>query len=98
MTTTMPDSFQFRIKDLHRAPPAHDETNQGCAASVEAQGHGFVHEAERYHRSNPSSQHGTVKLSPSEYDEIALSHPRALLTYIDEDDDGEVITVCPPRG
>jgi hypothetical protein len=33
-----------------------------------------------------------VQLSASDYDEIALSRPRARLTYVD-DDDGEIITV-----
>lgn len=36
--------------------------------------------------------HGTVQISSSDYDEIASTHPRARLTYLD-DDDGEVITV-----
>jgi hypothetical protein len=35
---------------------------------------------------------GIVRLSAPEYDDIATNHPRARLTYIDEDD-GELITV-----
>lgn len=36
--------------------------------------------------------HGIVRLTGPEYDDIASNHPRARLTYID-DDDGELITV-----
>lgn len=39
-------------------------------------------------RSNPS----IVQISSTEYDEIASDHPRARLTYVDEDDH-ERITV-----
>lgn len=41
-----------------------------------------------------SSRHGTIRLSAPEYDKIASNHPRARLTYMD-DDDGEIITVSP---
>jgi hypothetical protein len=35
-----------------------------------------------------------VQISTTDYDEIASNHPRARLTYVDEDDDGdETITV-----
>ncbi|KAE8388590.1 hypothetical protein BDV23DRAFT_158707 [Aspergillus alliaceus] len=36
---------------------------------------------------------GIVRLSATEYDELAINHPRARLTYIDNDDDDELITV-----
>lgn len=37
---------------------------------------------------------GIVRISTTDYDEIALNHPRARLTYVDEDEDGdETITV-----
>lgn len=38
-------------------------------------------------------QQGIVRLSATDYDEITANHPRARLTYVDEDDD-ELITVC----
>lgn len=37
---------------------------------------------------------GVVQVSASQYEEIASNHPRARLTYAD-DDDGELITVSP---
>ncbi|KAJ5735180.1 uncharacterized protein N7483_000305 [Penicillium malachiteum] len=40
----------------------------------------------------PSSSQGVVQLSSSDYDDLASTHPRARLTYID-DDDGDQITV-----
>jgi hypothetical protein len=37
---------------------------------------------------------GVVQISFNDYDEIASNHPRARLTYVDEDEDGdETITV-----
>jgi hypothetical protein len=39
-----------------------------------------------------ASRHGTVQLSAPEYDQIVSYHPRARLTYMD-DDDGEIVTV-----
>ncbi|KAJ6020664.1 hypothetical protein N7540_006168 [Penicillium herquei] len=40
----------------------------------------------------PSSSQGVVQISSSDYDDLASNHPRARLTYID-DDDGDQITV-----
>ncbi|KAJ5390120.1 uncharacterized protein N7496_001188 [Penicillium cataractarum] len=40
----------------------------------------------------PSGPHGVVRVSAADYDDIALNHPRARLTYLDEDD-GDQITV-----
>ena len=35
-----------------------------------------------------------IRISTTDYDDIASNHPRARLTYVDEDDDGdETITV-----
>ena len=80
----MSSPFKFQIKDLHHGSPAIDESDRirDRFASVGAQGHVDL-----------DGRDGTVQLSASDYDEIALSHPHALLSYVDEDDDGEVITV-----
>ncbi|OOQ81634.1 hypothetical protein PEBR_42167 [Penicillium brasilianum] len=40
----------------------------------------------------PPSPHGVVRVSAIDYDDIVLNHPRARLTYLDEDD-GDQITV-----
>jgi hypothetical protein len=70
----------FQIRDLHGSPTQEDAYNSlGCLP----RGH---------HGHNTSRRSGIVQLSASDYDEIALSHPRARLTYAD-DDDGEIITV-----
>jgi hypothetical protein len=42
--------------------------------------------------SETPSSHGVVQISAADYDDIATNHPRARLTYIDDDDD-EQITV-----
>ena len=43
---------------------------------------------------NPHNPSGIVRISSADYDDIASNHPRARLTYVDEDDDGdETITV-----
>lgn len=42
------------------------------------------------------SPSGVVQISSTDYDDLATTHPRARLTYIDEDeDDDETITVSP---
>ncbi|PYI19742.1 hypothetical protein BO99DRAFT_332624 [Aspergillus violaceofuscus CBS 115571] len=41
---------------------------------------------------SPTRRRGIVQLSASQYDNLSSSHPRARLTYLDEDD-GELITV-----
>lgn len=41
-----------------------------------------------------TSSAGTVQISSTDYDDIATNHPRARLTYLDDDDeDGDKITV-----
>lgn len=40
-----------------------------------------------------STPSGVVQISTSDYDDLASNHPRARLTYADEDDDDETITV-----
>lgn len=82
----------FRIRDLHDGSSPQGN-RRGLLASTESQGYGAIHDAGHHHISDRSSRHGVVQLSASEYDEIALNHPRAMLTYVDEEDDGEVITV-----
>lgn len=43
-----------------------------------------------------SNLHGLVQISAADYDDIASNHPRARLTYLDDDDgDGDQITVSP---
>ncbi|KAL5359801.1 hypothetical protein BJX96DRAFT_62337 [Aspergillus floccosus] len=42
--------------------------------------------------SDPQNRRGIIQISSSDYDQIATTHPRARLTYVD-DDDGETITV-----
>lgn len=43
-------------------------------------------------RQSQLRSHGIVRLSATEYDDLASNHPRARLTYVD-DDDGELIMV-----
>lgn len=75
----------FQIRDLHGRGPQVDSTestNNSAQTVID-------------HQTRPSqstTRHGTVHLSSSDYDEIASTHPRARLTYPD-DDDGEIITV-----
>ncbi|KAJ5551152.1 hypothetical protein N7535_000905 [Penicillium sp. DV-2018c] len=40
-----------------------------------------------------STSSGVVQISASDYDALASNHPRARLTYVDDDDDEETITV-----
>lgn len=42
----------------------------------------------------PSNLHGVMQVSAADYDNITLNHPRARLTYLD-DDDGDQITARP---
>ena len=44
------------------------------------------------HREPFSCRHGVVQLSAIDYDDLVSNHPRAMLTYLD-DDDGDQITV-----
>ncbi|OJJ99260.1 hypothetical protein ASPACDRAFT_79169 [Aspergillus aculeatus ATCC 16872] len=66
----------FQIRDLHRSPSS-----------------SFPNEAADLDRPlSPTRRRGIVQLSASQYDNLSSSHPRARLTYLDEDD-GELITV-----
>ncbi|KAJ5163725.1 uncharacterized protein N7500_005555 [Penicillium coprophilum] len=49
------------------------------------------HQPEQPADSRTSS--GVVQISATDYDDLASNHPRARLTYIDDDDDDETITV-----
>ncbi|KAF4153428.1 hypothetical protein CNMCM6936_000737 [Aspergillus lentulus] len=70
----------FQIRDLHGSPTQGDAYNSLDCLPQGNHGHSNCRRS------------GIVQLSASDYDEIALSHPRARLTYVD-DDDGEIITV-----
>jgi hypothetical protein len=70
----------FQIRDLHGSPTQGDAYNSLDCLPQGDHGH------------STSRRSGIVQLSASDYDEIALSRPRARLTYVD-DDDGEIITV-----
>ncbi|KAB8070270.1 hypothetical protein BDV29DRAFT_181245 [Aspergillus leporis] len=72
----------FQIRDLHRSP------SQGDLSESLSLDHAMVEDSSIHQ----SRSLGIVRLSASEYDELAMNHPRARLTYID-DDDGELITV-----
>ena len=77
----------FRIRDLHQEP-----TRQNLY-DAETESSPSLVQPNLSDLSTPNtSRHGTVHLSAPEYDDIVTSHPRAVLTYMDEDD-GEVITV-----
>lgn len=41
---------------------------------------------------DPPSSRGVIQISEVDYDDIAINHPQARLTYID-DEDGDQITV-----
>ncbi|KAJ5188794.1 Nucleotide-binding alpha-beta plait [Penicillium cf. griseofulvum] len=49
------------------------------------------HQPEQPADSRTSS--GVVQISATDYDDLASNHPRARLTYLDDDDDDETITV-----
>ncbi|KAJ5209091.1 hypothetical protein N7449_003470 [Penicillium cf. viridicatum] len=42
---------------------------------------------------DPRTPTGVVQISATDYDDLASNHPRARLTYMDDDDDDETITV-----
>ncbi|GAB1199059.1 hypothetical protein APSETT444_008393 [Aspergillus pseudonomiae] len=72
----------FQIRDLHRS------SSQDSLAASQSLDHAVVED-----RSTLESHHQSiVQLSATEYDEITTNHPRARLTYVDDDDD-ELITV-----
>lgn len=74
----------FQIRDLH-GPQLQESTTGSNNSSQTAVDRQALPSQSRH-------RHGTVQLSTSDYDEITSTHPRARLTYVD-DDDGEVITV-----
>jgi hypothetical protein len=69
----------FQIRDLHGSPSptATDDTDSSTPLPNTT--------------SDPQNR-GIIQISSSDYDQIATTHPRARLTYVD-DDDGETITV-----
>ncbi|GES57454.1 RNA binding protein [Aspergillus terreus] len=69
----------FQIRDLHGSPSptATDDTDPSTPLPNTT--------------SDPQNR-GIIQISSSDYDQIATTHPRARLTYVD-DDDGETITV-----
>lgn len=75
----------FQIRDLHRS-----QAEANSNGSTILAGDGLA--PSTYHDDENQTSHRTVRISSSDYDEIANTHPRARLTYVD-DDDGEVITV-----
>ncbi|KAE8417134.1 hypothetical protein BDV36DRAFT_257927 [Aspergillus pseudocaelatus] len=72
----------FQIRDLHRS-----SSQDNLAAS-----HNLDHAVVEDRSTLQSCHQGIVRLSATDYDEITVNHPRARLTYVDEDDD-ELITV-----
>ncbi|KAJ5095589.1 hypothetical protein NUU61_004945 [Penicillium alfredii] len=55
-----------------------------------------LHGPEKPSASRPVPRRGLVQISAADYDDLAVNHPRARLTYVDvdeEDDEGDTITV-----
>lgn len=76
----------FQIRDLYLGPAEenlYDSSTESVLSSSPVD-EGVTRSRRR--------RHGTILLSAPEYDQIASDHPRARLTYIDNDD-GEKITV-----
>ncbi|TPR10025.1 TIGR00730 family protein [Aspergillus niger] len=71
----------FQIRDLHGSP-SHTPAEVPLASTQP-----LTREP-----SSPRARRGIVQLSAPQYDDLASNHPRARLTYVD-DDDGEIITV-----
>ncbi|KAE8351039.1 hypothetical protein BDV28DRAFT_137991 [Aspergillus coremiiformis] len=72
----------FQIRDLHRSASQDDLSESQNLDQIVIE-----------NRDTLQSRHnGIVRLSSTEYDELATTHPRARLTYIDDDDD-ELIMV-----
>ncbi|GKZ37470.1 hypothetical protein AbraIFM66950_009020 [Aspergillus brasiliensis] len=71
----------FQIRDLHGSL-SHTSAEVPLAATQP-----LTRES-----SPPRARRGIVQLSATQYDDLASNHPRARLTYVD-DDDGEIITV-----
>lgn len=81
----------FQIKDLHGSRVQENSAEPAASITRDLSQTG-IHDSADNQPSQSKYHNGTVQLSSSDYDEIAASHPRARLTYMD-DDDGEVITV-----
>ena len=82
MEEAMSDTLrQFQIDNLHNASPEGD--SRGLTGSTENQ----------RTSTDLNSQHGLVRISDSDYDQIASNQPRAMLMYVDDEEDKEVITV-----
>ncbi|KAF9884064.1 hypothetical protein FE257_002353 [Aspergillus nanangensis] len=74
----------FQIRDLHRAPSTEPQNDAECLFDLS--NHSLNTQTE------PQTRRGIIQISRSDYDELATNHPRAQLTYTD-DDDGELIMV-----
>ena len=81
----------FKIKDLHRSQLQENQA-EPAASTTRDLSQTTIYDGADNQLSQSKYRNGTVQLSSSDYDEIAATHPRARLTYMD-DDDGEVITV-----
>ncbi|PYI07500.1 hypothetical protein BO78DRAFT_90082 [Aspergillus sclerotiicarbonarius CBS 121057] len=71
----------FQIRDLHGSP-SHTSAAESLTSPQPLPSE----------PASPRTRRGIVQLSASEYDNLSSNHPRARLTYVD-DDDGELITV-----
>lgn len=81
----------FRVKGLNGdSPPTTDDINDRTAKNVPVAPLSLVANDGTVKSRTPRS--GVVHLSAPQYDEIVTTHPKAALTYMDEDD-GEVIAV-----
>jgi hypothetical protein len=84
----------FRVKGLNGdSPPTTDDINDRTAKNVPVAPLSLVANDGTVKSRTPRS--GVVHLSAPQYDEIVTTHPKAALTYMDEDD-GEVIAVSLP--
>ncbi|PWY87921.1 hypothetical protein BO94DRAFT_534925 [Aspergillus sclerotioniger CBS 115572] len=72
----------FQIRDLHGSP-SHTSAEESLTSSPKPLSRELA---------SLRTRRGIVQLSASEYDNLSSKHPRARLTYVD-DDDGELITV-----
>ncbi|RJE19842.1 RNA binding protein [Aspergillus sclerotialis] len=89
----------FQIRDLHMSPSRVSKevpTSTSHLSEGLESCHDIVNDIDsqsstQQHRQSQPRTHGIVQLSATEYDDLASNHPRARLTYID--DDGELIMV-----
>jgi hypothetical protein len=82
----------FRVKGLNGSPTT-DDINDRTANNVPVAPLSLVANDGTVKSRTPRS--GVVHLSAPQYDEIVTTHPKAALTYMDEDD-GEVVAVSLP--